>query len=169
MRKNLKDFKGKEPIFIDANIFLHHAFDMNPTSIEFLKTVESFSLKAYTSALVIEEIMFKLIMQSASNFLNKLTLQNVKGLLKDTKTKEKVFTPVVEYREYIDMLKDFGLTVLDLTDKDMAAAILKAKTYGLITADAAHIAVMERKGITHMASGDSDFEAVNHVTLWSPG
>jgi len=168
MQRNLKDFKGKEAIFIDANIFLHHAFDMNPTSVVFLKTLESFSLKAYTSALVIEEITFKLIMQSASNFLEKPTLQNIKVLLKDTKTKEEIFKPVVEYRGYLDMLKDFGLTVLDLTDKDMAAAIQKAKIYGLIAADAAHIAVMERKGITHMASSDSDFKAVNHITLWSP-
>lgn len=74
MQKNLKDFKGKEGIFIDANIFLHHAFDMNPISVEFLKTVESFNLKAFTSALVIEEVMFKLVMQSASNFLGKVTL-----------------------------------------------------------------------------------------------
>ena len=168
MRKNLKDFKGKEAIFIDANIFLHHAFDMNPISVEFLKAIESSNLKVYTSALVIEEITFKLIMQSASNFLEKLTLQNVKALLKDTKTKERIFKPVIEYRGYLDMLKDFGLMVLDLTDKDMAAAIQKAKVYGLIAADAAHLAVMQRKDIVHMASSDSDFQVVNDLTLWSP-
>jgi predicted nucleic acid-binding protein len=168
MRKNLKDFKGKEAIFIDANIFLHHAFDTNPASVEFLKVVESSNLKAYTSALVIEEITFKLIMQSASNFLEKVTLNNVKILLKDAKTKEKVFKPIIEYRGYLDMLKDFGLVVLDLTDKDMAAAIPKAKAYGLVAADAAHLAVMERKDIVHMASSDSDFQAANHITLWSP-
>lgn len=168
MQKNLKDFKGKEAIFIDANIFLHHAFDINAASVEFLKNVESFNLKAYTSALVIEEVTFKLTMQSASNFLDRVTLQKVKVILKDTKNKEKVFKPILEYRGYIDTLKDFGLVVLDLTDKDMAAAIHKAKTYGLITADAAHIAVMKRKGITHMASSDSDFKAVNNITLWMP-
>ncbi|MEW6408500.1 MAG: type II toxin-antitoxin system VapC family toxin [Nitrospirota bacterium] len=168
MQRNLKDFKGKEAIFIDANIFLHHAFDVNPISVDFLKKVESFDLKAYTSALVIEEVIFKLILQSASNFLDKITLQNVKVLLKDTENKEKVFRPVEKYRGYINNLKDFGLTILDLTDKDMAVAIQEAKTYGLITADAAHIAVMERKGITHMASSDSDFNVVNNITLWSP-
>lgn len=168
MRKNLKDFKGKEAIFVDANIFLHHAFDTNATSVEFLKKVESFDLKAYTSALVIEEATFKLIMQSASNFLDKVTLQNVKVLLKDSKTREKVFKPVVEYRGYIDTLKDLGLVVLDLTDKDMAAAVQKAKTYGLIIADSAHIAVMERKGITDIASSDSDFRVVSNITLWTP-
>jgi predicted nucleic acid-binding protein len=168
MQKNLKDFKGKETIFIDANIFLHHAFDINPASVEFLKKVETVNLRAYTSALVMEEITFKLIMQSASNFLDKVTLQNVKGLLKEKGKKEKVLAPVEEYRRYLDSLKDFGLKVLDLTDGDMTVAIQKAKTYGLITADAAHVAVMERKGIRHLASSDNDFKAVNDITLWSP-
>jgi hypothetical protein len=33
MEKRLKEFKEKEAIFIDANIFLHHAFDVNPISV----------------------------------------------------------------------------------------------------------------------------------------
>jgi len=168
MQKNLKDFKGKEAIFIDANIFLHHAFDTNAVSVEFLKKVETSNLKAYTSALVMEEVIFKLIMQSASNFLDRVTLQSVKLFLKNPKNREKAFKPVEEYREYIEMLKDFGLTVLDLTDKDMAAALQKAKTYGLITADAAHLAVMERKEITNLSSSDGDFKMVDTITLWSP-
>lgn len=79
MQRNLKDFSGKGPIFIDANIFLHHAFDLNSDSIEFLKKVETVNLKAFTSALVIEEITFKLIMQSASNFLSRVTLGSIEG------------------------------------------------------------------------------------------
>lgn len=169
MLKSLKDFQGEEAIFIDANIFLHHAFDVNPISIEFLKRVESDNFKAYTSALVMEEIAFKLIMQSASNFLDKVTLQTVKTFLRDDGNREKVFRPVEKYREYINNLKDFGLTILDLTDRDMVIAIQKARTFGLITADAAHIAVMERKGIAHIASSDIDLKAVSSITLWSPG
>ncbi|HIC91265.1 MAG TPA: hypothetical protein EYP21_04235 [Syntrophaceae bacterium] len=38
MLRSLKDFTGRESIFIDANIFLHHAFDTNATSIGFLKS-----------------------------------------------------------------------------------------------------------------------------------
>lgn len=169
MQKNLKDFKGKEAIFIDANIFLHHAFDSNPISVDFLKTVESSNLKAFTSVLVVEEVLFKLIMQSASNFLGKVTLQDIKVYLRDSRNRAKVFKPVAEYRGYIDTLKDFGLVILDLTDKDMALALERAKGYGLMLADAAHLAVMERKGISHLASSDSDFKAVDHLTLWMPG
>lgn len=118
---------------------------------------------------MIEEIIFKLIIQSASNFLEKVTLQTVKMFLMEDDNKEKVFRPVEEYREYINNLKDFGLTILDLTDRDMILAIQKARAYGFITADAAHIAIMERKGITHIAASDSDFKAISSITLWSPG
>jgi predicted nucleic acid-binding protein len=168
MQKNLKDFKGKDAIFIDGNIFLHHAFDINPISVEFLKNIESLNIKAYTSALVLEEVTFKLIMQSASNILDRVTVQSVKALLFDDKKRLEVFKPVMEYMKYISMLKESGLGIIDLTYGDMIAAVQKGRTYGLITADSAHIAVMERKGITNIATSDSDFNVVSGITLWSP-
>ncbi len=168
MQKNLKDFGGKGPIFIDANIFLHHAFDLNTDSVEFLKKVETFDLKAFTSALVIEEIIFKLLMQSASNFLLRVNLQRVKDLLHDKLKREKVLAPVEAYRSYIDRLKDFGLKILDLTDEDMKRSVQLSKAYGLVTADASHVAVMERAGISDVATGDSDFRVLKEMTVWSP-
>ena len=168
MQRNLKDFSGKEPIFIDANIFLHHAFDLNAHSVEFLKRVETTNLKGFTSALVMEEVTFKLLMQSASNFLPRVTLQKVKDLLQDKPKREKVIAPVEAYRSYVDRLKDLGLKVLDLTDEDMKRALQMSKAYGLVTADAAHIAVMERVGIRSLATGDSDFGVLKEVTVWSP-
>ncbi|MBI4654654.1 MAG: PIN domain-containing protein [Nitrospirae bacterium] len=168
MQKKLKDFIGKEAIFIDANIFLHHAFGTNITSIEFLKKVESLNMKAYTSALVIEEIIFKLIIQSASNFIDRVTLDKVKHLFKESKNREKVLSPVEKYIGYINTLKDLGLGVIDLTGKDIVVALQKVRTYGLMTADAAHIAVMERKGLKHIASSDRDFNVVDNITSWLP-
>jgi len=168
MQRNLKDFGGKDPIFIDANVFLHHAFDLKSDSVEFLKKVETVNLKAFTSALVIEEITFKLLMQSASNFLPRVNLQKVKTLLQDKVKREEVIAPVEAYRSYINRLKDFGLKVLDLTDEDMKRALQISKTYGLVTADASHVAVMQRTGIRSLASDDSDFQVLKEITVWSP-
>ncbi len=168
MRKDLRDFDGKEALFIDANIFLHHAFGSNTESVEFLKRVESFNFKVYTSALVLEEIVFKLLMQSASNFLDKVTMQGVKALLKDIAKRKRIFHPIAEYMKYIGLLKESGLVIIDLKDGDMMTAVERARDYGLITADAAHVAVMERKGIRHLASGDADFVTLRNITVWSP-
>jgi predicted nucleic acid-binding protein len=168
MLRSLKDFAGGEAVFIDANIFLHHAFGTNSASTEFLKRVETENIRAYTSALALEEIAFKLVMQSASNFVEKVNLDKLKRFLSDDKNRKKVFVPVEKYLSYIKTLQDMGLKVLDLTAHDIAVAVEKAKEHGLITADAAHLAAMDRKGIKHMASSDEDFSAVQAVTVWSP-
>jgi len=168
MRKNLRDFEGGSPVFIDATIFLHHAFDTNPISVEFLKRVETSSMKAYTSALVLEEVSYKIIMQSASNYMARVTVQRVKEYLKHPKSRIKVLSPLVEYLDYIDKMREAGMTVIDLTGKDIKQAANYAKENGLITADAAHLAVMFRKSIRNMATEDSDFAAVKNITVWSP-
>lgn len=168
MERNLKDFAGKEAIFIDTTIFLHHAFDINPISVEFLNKIELFNYKVYTSALVLEEVSFKLLMQSASNFIHKITIQRVKSLLQDDKKRGQVLDPVLAYMNYISLLKKSGLVIIDLKEPDLITAAQKARAYGLITADAAHLAIMERKGICHIASGDNDFKLVPDLTLWSP-
>ncbi len=168
MQKNLKDFQGSNPVFIDATIFLHHAFDTNPVSVEFLSRIELSNIKAYTSALVLEEVSYKIMMQSASNYLERVTVQHVKKLLENPRNRGKVLSPLIEYMDYIDKLQEAGLTVIDLKGSDIKQAALHAKNSGLITADAAHLAIMLRKSIHHIATDDSDFATVANISAWSP-
>jgi predicted nucleic acid-binding protein len=168
MQKDLRGFDGSSPVFIDATIFLHHAFDTNPVSVEFLNRIELSNIKAYTSALVLEEVSYKIMMQSASNFLERVTVMHVKKLLENPKNRGKVLSPLIEYMDYIDKLQEAGMTVIDLKGSDMRQAAHYAKDTGLITADAAHLAVMFRKSIHHIATEDSDFAALRNITAWSP-
>ena len=168
MRKNLRDFSGRDRIFIDANIFLHHAFDMNDVSVEFLGRVEARVVRAATSALVLEEVFFKLLMQSASNLLHKVTVEKVAAALKDETKRLAIAEPSVQYWKYVDGLRRSGMTVVDLKAADIAAAALLTKSAGLITADAAHLSVMKRKGIRHMATADRDSTSPPDVSVWSP-
>ncbi len=166
--ESLDKFPVKERIFVDANIFLHHAFDLNESSVRFLQRVERGEVKAYTSPLVLEEVFFKLLIQQASNFLSKVTLEKVKSLLKDKKARERIFSPLFRYLKYLDILKIGGLKVIGLVEEDMGRAIHIAGQWGLLTADALHLAVMERKEITNLASADSDFELIEGIILWKP-
>jgi len=166
--KKLIDLPKGSTVFIDTNIFLHHAFDINLISIEFLKRIEKGTVKAYTSALVAEELFFKLLMQQASNFLKSVSVEKVKTLLKDERNREKIFESIFKYLKYIDTLQNLGLKILEIRDKDLDVAIHLAKKWGIITADAFHLAVMQRKGIVQLVSDDSDFERVKDVTLWRP-
>ena len=168
MPRSLKDFHGEASVFIDANVFLQHAFGSNSDSMEFLKRVETENIRAYTSALVLEEVAFKLVMQSASNFVEKINLDKLKRFLADAGNREKALVPVKNYMGYIQMLKEMGLKIVDLTGGDITVAIEKASANGLITADGAHLSVMERKGIKHIATSDQDFGTLDDITQWSP-
>jgi len=168
MQKNLRNFEGSNAVFIDATIFLHHAFDTNPVSVEFLSRIETSNIKAYTSALVLEEVSYKIMMQSASNFLDRVTVQHVKKFLENPGNRGKVLNPLIEYMEYIDKMKEAGMTIIDLKGSDMKQAVQHARDNGLITADAAHLAVMQRKSIHQIATEDSDFAVVPDITVWSP-
>jgi predicted nucleic acid-binding protein len=168
MPKILADFKGSHPIFLDANIFLFHAFDSNESAVDFLKKIEIEGYKAYTSSLVLEEVFFKLTLQSASNFIDHLNLQTVKIQLRDIKKRKRIMAPVLSYLKYIDHLQELGLIVLDLTVRDIRTALDISLEFGLVMADAAHLSVMQRAKISHLASADSDFNLVSSITLWSP-
>jgi len=168
MQKSLEDFAGKEPIFVDANIFLFHAFDTNSVAIDFLKKVESQLLKAFTSSLVLEEVLFKLIVQSASNWLDRVTLSAVRGLLREGKKRKQILGPVLEYMSYVQFLRESGLGVIDLKGTDILKAIQTSAAYGLLSADAAHFAIMERNNLHHLATSDSDFQAIPNLIIWSP-
>jgi predicted nucleic acid-binding protein len=168
MRKNLRDFRGREPIFIDANIFLHHAFNMNEVSVTFLSRVEARDIRAATSALVLEEVFFKLLMQSASNVIRKVTVEKVASALKDKATRSDIARPLVHYWKYIEGLRGSGMTIIDLNGADIGAATEVTNSLGLITADATHLSVMERKGIHHIATADDDFTGLADVSIWSP-
>ncbi len=168
MLKNLRDFKGGSAVFIDAVIFLHHAFDSNPESVEFLGRIETTNIRAYTSALVLEEVSYKIMMQSASNFIERVTVRHVKKFLENPKRRAKVLSPLIEYMDYIDKLRETGMVVIDLKGSDIKEAARLAKDTGLITADAAHLAVMLRKSIHHIATEDFDFTAVPDITVWTP-
>jgi predicted nucleic acid-binding protein len=168
MVRSLNDFGEKKPIFIDANIFLYHAFNTNNDAVNFLKKVEASSFKASTSSLVLEEVFFKLLMQSASNFIERVTVEKVKSALRDDTRRASILRPLVEYKKYIGILGDAGMKVFDLTGQDVLEAIEASGRHNLLVADAAHLAVMKRKQIDHLASGDSDFSTVPDITLWSP-
>jgi predicted nucleic acid-binding protein len=121
MVRNLNDFREKELIFIDANIFLYHAFNSNDDAVSFLQKVESSSFKASTSSLVLEEVFFKLLMQSASNFIEKVTVDKVKSALKDETRRGSILGPLIEYGKYIGVLRDAGMKVFNLTGEDVLA------------------------------------------------
>jgi predicted nucleic acid-binding protein len=117
---------------------------------------------------VLEEVYFKILCQASSNYLKKISVKNIKKLLSDSEKRKAVLRPLKEYSQYIEILKISGLKILNVEYEDISMAVEISSEYGLITADAMHLAVMKRTKIDNIATSDKDFGIVPWITVWYP-
>ncbi|MGB9776703.1 MAG: type II toxin-antitoxin system VapC family toxin [Anaerolineae bacterium] len=167
----LCEFDLNEPIFIDANIFLFHAFDdpdYGDAATDFLTAVEEGRIRGVTSPLVLDEVFFKIMVQEAAAELAKPTIWNIRKALKDPAFAHRVNGPVRKYKSYLENLILLGLDVPEMRASLMFAAVDISVDTGLFITDASHVALMRDLGITHIASDDDDFASIPDLTLWKP-
>jgi predicted nucleic acid-binding protein len=85
MVQDLVDFVADEPIFVDANIFLFHAFDdeeHGKAATSFLVRIEDEEINALTSSLVIDEVFLKILVQEAAAHLKRPTVWSIKQAIR---------------------------------------------------------------------------------------
>ena len=168
--KTLKEFTLKDRIFLDANIFLFHALDheqFGEESTKFLGKIETGEIKGIITSLVVDEVLFKILVASASMFIEKPSIWNIRRKLKEKKFKEEVYQPVEEYKDYIWSLTQNGLEIIGLEEKMAFESVALGRQYGLLTSDAMHLAAMKVADIAHIATNDSDFLVVDFITVWN--
>lgn len=170
---NLLDtFNLPDPIFIDANIFLFHAFahpKHSDPSCRFLERVERKSVNAVTSVLVVNEVLFKIGQQGAASYTVHPTIWAIRDALRqDPAFAERIYRPVREYAAYLRTLMARGLTILDVTSVKTFHAVELGRQHGLLITDATHVAVMEAHRIGHLATDDKDLWDVPFLTAWRP-
>ena len=86
MANALDTFHLAAPIFIDANIFLFHAFAHQrhgDAARRFLERVELAEVSAVTSVLVENEVLFKILAQEIAGRLTHPTVWSVRRALQD--------------------------------------------------------------------------------------
>jgi predicted nucleic acid-binding protein len=171
MVQDLVDFVADEPIFVDANIFLFHAFDdekHGKAATSFLVRIENEEIEALTSSLVVDEVFFKILVQEAAAHLERPTIWNIKRAMKEKTFVEKVYAPVLEYKTYLESLAFLGMRIVEVTGAHMLAVADVGAEAGLLITDAAHVAVMRERGISHLATADTDLFNIKGITSWRP-
>ncbi len=170
---SLINYLGEDKIFVDANIFLFHAFNNLEYSEEcttFLKRIEKGEIIAVINPVIIDEILFKILMAEVSKLISKPSLWDLKKKLREN-DKEFIgsaYKPVKEYKDYLTELTNGGLIVSELNWKNAVDSVAIGEKYGLLTSDAFHLATMKQNGIKHIATNDSDFDHVDFLTIWKP-
>jgi len=171
MSPSLASFAANAPIFIDANIFLFHAFDddqFGETATAFLSRIENQEIEALTSSLVIDEVLFKILVQQAAAHLPKPTIWNIKRAMRDAAFVKAIYGPVQEYKAYLEGLVFLGLNIFEVTGSQMLSAPDIGSSHGLLITDAAHIVIMRDLNIRHLASDDADLAHIPDIVVWTP-
>jgi predicted nucleic acid-binding protein len=172
MANQLDEFNSSDFIFVDANIFLHNAFatpNKGDCVRRFLEKIELSQIKALTSELVINEVLFKLTLQIAAGLLPRPTPWSLRQAMRDDETlAARIYVPVRRYHEYIQALSTRGLKMVNVTAEHTGQAILLGQRYGLLITDATHLAVCQANQNQHIATDDQDLWHIPSLTAWTP-
>ena len=153
-------------IFIDSSIFLKLFLDEPGAdkAQEILESVEKGLVTGIVTPLVLEEVSFKLLFAKTSELIGTANPWRIRGaLINDENIRRKAITTLSAFRDYIDYLYSGGLRIEPLLYSDWLSALSFVDKYGLLPADAVHIAVALRSNADAIASFDSDFKRIKEL------
>ncbi len=169
---NLIDFGVDKLIFVDANIFVYHIDKLSkysPNCSEFLSKIEHQKIKAITSSLIIDEVIYALLLLKASEVLPRKRLKEIKKRLEaDTELIKDCYNFVKQVLDYIEILRLSGLAIQSVNFEIIREACSVGGQYGLYPRDAIHLLTCQTFGIHHIATADSHFQKIPFLNVWSP-
>ncbi len=166
MPRNLARIPKGTKVFIDANIF--HFYLRGPRNAReicanFLEKVESGEVIGYTSTLVIDELVYKLMLKRIEEIYRE-------NPLKIIKKNRKVISEAADYVEQglSVILGIENLRILTIKPIHLENMVEYMKEYSLLPRDSLHVALMIDIECRDIASADSDFDVLPGITRWTP-
>ncbi|MEM3615115.1 MAG: PIN domain-containing protein [Candidatus Methanomethylicia archaeon] len=155
-------------IFIDSSIFLKLMLDEAEATKaqDILENIEYSKVLGYITPLILEEVIFKLIFAEASSRLNTTNIWSIRNELKENRAlRIECIKIAKKFVEYIDHLSMKGLRIEGVFFNDWIKSIEYIEKYGLLPADALHLAVARRLEINVIATFDEDFKVIDEIKI----
>lgn len=153
-------------IFIDSSVFLKLFLDEPGAdkAQEILEGVEKGLVTGIVTPLVLEEVSFKLLFAKTSELIGTANPWRIReALIDDDAIRRKAMATLSAFRGYIDYLYSGGLRMEPLLYSDWLSALNFVDKYGLLPADAVHVAVALRSNVDAIASFDNDFKRLREL------
>lgn len=148
-------------VFVDSSIFLVLILNENGAdeAQEILEGVELGKILGYVTPLVLEEVSFKIVYAEASHQLETTNIWEIRERLKkDDRLRSRCFKSLRKFVEYVEFMLTRGLRVEEVLYVDWLKSLEFVERYGLLPADALHVAVASRLNIDTIATFDEDFK-----------
>ena len=166
MAGQLTDIPPGRAVFIDANIF--HFYLRGPNIIQkactsLLQRIERKEMVGYTSTLVLDELIYKLLLKKIEEKYKRNPLE----ILQRSPEEASAHSP--DLRRAINSVMGIeGLTVLAVEARHIEESIDYIQKHSLLPRDAVHLSVINTIECTDLASADTDFDKVTNLNRWTP-
>lgn len=149
---------------VDTNILLYHLAAQSNDCRQFLTRLGRGELGAYVTIPIIGELLHKRMVIEAVNT----------GLISGSKPLDKLkrqphlITQLSAYITEVTQLLQLPITVIEVTEDDINWSHTLRRAYGLLVIDSINLACAVRRGITDIATHDTDFLHVPKLNIWQP-
>lgn len=166
MAKHLAAIPKGSIVFLDANIFhfyLRGPKEPQKVCMALLESIEGREITGYTSTLVLDELMYKILLKKIEEKYRKNPLTILQ------KTPEVIGAHSPEVRNALDIVLGIeALNVLAVERHHIEEAVEYMQKYSTLPRDAVHISVMRSVGCADIISADTDFDKVVDINRWTP-
>jgi predicted nucleic acid-binding protein len=154
-------------LFLDTNPFVYSFTadpSFGPACERLLERIEYGQLQGYTSAHVLSEMVHRLITMEAAALLGR----PLAGLANWLKRHPTEVQRLGWHKRGVDEVRAIGVRVLPVEGADVSHAADTSSRLGLLTNDALLVVLMQRHGLSLLASLDADFDRVPGITRCTP-
>lgn len=160
----LEDIEPGQILFIDANIFIYHLSGRSQACRALLERCERGEVQGLTGTHVMLEVLHRLMMLEAVQ-RGLVPPGNVARRLKEL---PEVIRALTEYARHAARIPEMGVEILPL-DWDLIRTSQEVRRQtGLLVHDSISVAMMDRAGISAMATQDRDFLRVSELRVYMP-
>jgi predicted nucleic acid-binding protein len=161
------DLTAGDSVFVDANPLVYHC-TMDPVfgsaCTDLLDRIGRGEIAAFTSTHVFLEVSHRLMTLEAARHLGKPQGSMAKFL----KSHLDEIQRLSKYRQAIENLCVGKLHILTISPTIVPTIAAVSQQIGLLTNDAAVVAIMQSSGLSKIASNDPDFDRVPGLKRYAP-
>jgi predicted nucleic acid-binding protein len=154
-------------VFLDANTLVYHFTNhptFGPACTQLVKRIEHQDLAGFISTHVLSEIAHRLMTLEA---LDRFGWPSA-GIAARLRKHHIEIPKLTLHVQAVAQIPLLGIQTVVITPPLVEAATLVSQQHELLMGDSLVVAVMQARGLTHLASNDADFDRVPGLTRYTP-